>query len=317
MDKQELGVVISGFAGLSWRWLKRNWLRIAALCVIASVLAAEAVFVAVGWPNNWKPAAQATLAGALIAVAGTSLSVLIKYLFDSITLSTKHRLAVRGKILETFYGYAGNHLMPLAGAAGELAKFLLEFQRTTQRERERVLDSAFYSLAQYVRLQSALIGTFAVPGADRPLGLFLKSREREARVWDIMMPPWVFGVRSIQDQFLLIRYLPEHEGDAGETTPAEFMRHSRDDTHPLFILRQAFEQSVDGHPHLPEIIDVLIVLSALIDYEVRSVYEAWYIDTEPGPSASIKVIKQIPVEVKESLGIFYRARLSRAATEDK
>lgn len=282
------------------------------------MLAAEAAFVALAWPNDWKPAAQATLAGALIAAAATSLSVLIKYLFDSITISTKHRLDVREKILETFYGYAGHHLMPLSGAAGELAKYLLEFQATRRdQDRKKVWDSAFYCLAQYVRLQSALIGTFAVPEADRPLGLFLKSREREARVWDIMIPPWAFGVRSIQDQFLLIRYLPEYNGDAEESNPATFRKKSRNKKHPLFTLRQTFEKWVGGHPHLAEIIDVLIVLSAVIDYEVRSVYDAWYIDTEPGPSASIKVIEQFPDHVKDRLGIFYRARLSRAANVNK
>ncbi len=316
MDKVR-SVTINVIAA-TWRWVERNWVRLGALCVIAAVLTAEAVFVAAAWPNSWEAAAQATLAGALIAVAGSSLSIPVKYIFDSITLNTKHRLAVRANILEGFYGYAGHYLIPLAGATGELAKFLTELQwATTERGRAQAFDGAFYALAQYIRLQSALIGTFALPGTDRPLGLFLKSIEREQRVWDVMIPAWAFGLRSFEQQTVLIQHLPEHEASTAEKTPALFIAHSRDRKHPLSPLRRRFETVISKHGHLPEMVDVLRVLSALIIYEVRSVYDAWYIDTEPGPSTSIKVIEQIPDDVKDKLGIFYRARLSRKPTQEK
>lgn len=280
------------------------------------VILAELAFVALAWPDDWEPAAQAALAGVLITVAGSLLSVAVKWTFDSISLKTEHRLRLQGKIMETFYTYSGHYLMPLAGVVEELAKYLRAYQAARSDDKKiEALDGAFYSAAWYVRLHAALIGTLPLENVERPLGLFLKSRDREQLVWDLMMPPWALGIRSLEQESLLIQSLTRGSPSSSDaihqlTPPHDFIRNSHDPDHALSLLQQRFEKVVGGHDHLAEMIDVLTALNELINYEVRLAFDAWYTDVDGALPESIGIIKAFPDELKAKLGIFYRAKVT-------
>lgn len=298
-------------------FLRRNWLPAVAAIVVGGVLAGEAAFVAWAWPDDWEAAAQAALAAALVTVAGSVLSVPIKWAFDLISLNTEHRLRERAKILDMSYTYAAHYLMPLAGIAAELAKYLREFQTAiTDDKKSRSLDAAFFSVAQYVRIQWALLGTAPLPGVDKPLGLFLKSAEREQRVWDLIMPPWALGIWGLQQESLLVQGLVDTSsasaGDTGIPRPSAFLAKSRDSNDALNALRSTFQERLTENPHLNEMIDVLTALNQLINYEVKSILDAWYTDTDVTVPSTIKVIEEFTQDVKKNLGIFYRVEVGSA-----
>jgi hypothetical protein len=153
---------------------------------------------------------------------------------------------------------------------------------------------------------------------DRPLGLFLKSKEREQLVWDLMMPPWAFGIRSIEQESVLIQSLTRDSLSSGDVSheliaPAEFIRNSHDQNDPLSSLQERFQEVISGHQHFAKIVDVLTALNEVINYEVRSIFDAWYIEVDSGPPMSVEIIKRFPDAVKEELGIFYRT----AVTEER
>ena len=289
----------------------RYWLPATATVALISIVGGGGVFAALAWPNDWEPAAQATLAGAFATAAGAGLAVFVKVAFDWVSLDTQHRLGVRAKILDSFYMYAGHYLMPLAGAASALQLHLITYQAAqSAKARRKALDGTFYSLGQYVRIQAALLGRVTFAGVDRPLGLFLKSSDREDRVWHVMMPSWVFGIRWLEEESILIDSMTESQRSPVGTSPppmspAVYIANSHDAGHPLFALRKKFDRKIREHKYLTQMIEVLTTLNKLINYEVRSVLNAWYTDVESDPPPEYEKVKSYSNEIKDQLGIFY------------
>lgn len=302
-------------------WLKAQWIPATATGALISIVVGGGIFAALAWPKDWEPAAQATLAGAFATAAGSGLAVFIKVAFDWISLDTQHRLGVRAKILDSFYMYAGHYLMPLAGAASALQLHLLAYQAAQSAQaRRKALDGTFYSLGQYVRIHSALLGRETFAGVDRPLGLFLKSSDREDRVWNVMMPPWVFGIGWLEEESILIDSMTESQRWSVGTSPrpmspAVFIANSHDAGNPLSALRKKFVRKIREHKYLAEMIEVLTTLNKLINYEVRSVLNAWYTDVESGPPPEYEIVKSYSDEIKDQLGIFYISGISAAVAE--
>jgi len=290
-------------------WIKRRPLPVSGGLIIATILVAEVVFVAVAWPSGWESVAEASLAGVLITTAAAALSIAVKWLFDLMTLHTQHQLNAREKILEQSYSYACDYLMPLAGIAGEIARYLREYRMAEPGTQEcaTAIDDTFYAVARYVRLHSALISTIPLPDCPRPLGLFLSSTESEDLVWDLMMPPWAFGIRSLEQESTIIRHLTGDDDSSSRLIPpALFIQQARTPSHPLHILRGQFEGTITGHSHLDEMIDVLLALTDVVNYEVRALLHAWYGDTEELQSEGLIRVGAMEDDVRRrELGIFY------------
>jgi len=254
------------------------------------------------WPSDLDAAAQTTLAAALVGLVGTIGSVAVKYFVDELTLVTQHRLNVRTGMLEKFYDYAGHYVMPLAAAAGETARYLTEYQSASSGMRTQKLDSAFYSAAQYVRLQATFKSTFSLPGVQPPLGILMGSHKAERRIWDITPPAWALGVSSLADESVLLEGLCGSDGNM--RSPKAFIDCAHDPTSPVYRLKQAFAIRVTSDAVLlSDVISVLNTLNLLINYEVGMVYAAWYTDPPENPKDELKAIAALPPEQKRRLGI--------------
>lgn len=178
-----------------------------AFVAVVALLVTEIVLIASVWPDKWTDAAQAALAGALISAFVALASIFVKAIFDRITLETQYRHNVRAKLVESGYVYSCEYLMPLAGSAVELARNIDEYRRAdTGPKKERCLEAVLFCLAQYLRVQLGLVGTIPARDSTRPLGLFLTTKRSEDRVWDLMVPPWAFDIRLLDEQGRLVDY---------------------------------------------------------------------------------------------------------------
>lgn len=288
-----------------WKGLRHDEL-ISALAFVAAVLVL--VVTAAAWPAQWNDAAQATLAAGLIGAYVGIGSICVKAAFDRITLETQYRHNVRQRLVESSYVYACEYLMPLAGSAVELGRNIEEYQKASSEEkRESCLDAILYCLAQYLRVQLGLIGTIPTRESSRPLGLFLTTKQSEDRVWDLMMPPWAFDMRSLETQALLVESLYATVSSAiSLRTPTEFIAESRDPATALGQLRTGFRSFLAAYPYRTEMQTVLYALGELVDYEVRRVLSAWYTAETLQEPARLGDVKRIPAEIQQQLGISYR-----------
>jgi hypothetical protein len=273
-----------------------------ALLALTLVVVGVFIYAWSNWPSDWEPAAQATLAAALVGLLGGIASVVVKWFVDQLTLVTQHRLNVRARMLEKFYEYAGHCVMPLAAAAGETARYLTEYATASPETRTEKLDSAFYSAAQYVRLQAAFKSTFSLPGVDPPLGILMSSHEAERRIWDMAPPAWVFGVRSLTDESAVLGALCGIDGKM--RSPEAFIDCGHDPKSRVGRVREAFVMRVTCDPVLlNDLISTLITLNLLINYEVGKVYAPWYTDSPEEPKKELNDIKALSAEEKRKLGI--------------
>ncbi len=238
--------------------------------------------VAVSWPSDWEPAAQATLAAALITLLSGGGGLFLKAAFEKLRLETEHQLRIRAKIVESSHSYACDYLMPLASGAGELATHIEEYRAADSEMPDRYLDAVLYSLAQYVRIQNALTSVMPLPDGTRPLGLFLTSKESEDQVWDTMIPPWVFNLRTLGDQSHLISALYCSTPDSTEhpihLNPPHVFVELLQSSGTLSTIRNNVREVLDNHQYLTEICTTLYALCDLVNYEVRVVLKAWYQD---------------------------------------
>jgi hypothetical protein len=167
-------------------------------------------------------------------------------------------------------------------------------------------------LALYLRIEAALRGYIPLPDSPKPLGLFLASEESEDRVWNLIMPPWAFGVRTMKDRSTIVSHLYKDSDDEPTDdpmtrlrAPAEFVDDSLDEDDPLHRVRKTVEDHIGAHPNLEDMILLLNVLSDVINYEVRTILSAWYL-TEKQLPASLELVDRIPPEVRsQQLGIYY------------
>lgn len=262
------------------------------------------IYAGLNWPSDWEHEAQATLAAALIVLVGTVGSVAVKYIVDQLALVTQHSLNVRLRMLDKFYEYAGHYVMPLAAAAGETARYLTEYASASPERRAEKLDSAFYSAAQYVRLQATFKSTFSLPGVDPPLGILMSSHQAERRLWNLAPPAWALGVTSLTDESALLAALTDDDGKM--RPPKAFIDCAHDPTSPAHRVRQTFVARVTSDSALlRDLINVLNTLNLLINYEVGRVYAAWYTDSAEDPKDQLKGIESLPAEQKGKLGISY------------
>jgi hypothetical protein len=280
----------------------RGFLLPGALLAATLGVVGGLIYAGLKWPSDWQPAAQATLAAALVGLVGTIGSVTIKYFVDERTLVTQHALDVRTRMLDRFYEYAGHYIMPLAAAAAETARYLTEYASASPEKRTEKLDSAFYSAAQYVRLQAAFKSTFSLRGVDPPLGILLSSHQAERQVWNLTPQAWALGVSSLADESALLGALCGPNGEM--RSPESFLKRAHDPKSPVYRGRQRFVARVTRDPALlTGLINVLNTLNLLINYEVGRVYAPWYADSPEEPKKELNDIKALSAEEKRKLGI--------------
>ncbi|MCI0856667.1 MAG: hypothetical protein J4N98_08250 [Chloroflexi bacterium] len=284
---------------------------IVAVIVGAALIGGQIAFVYSAWPTTWTTPAQATLAAAFITLSGTILASVGKFAFDSISLQTTHKLAVREKMLDRFYDYAGNYLVPFAAASGELAKYLDELLTAPHDLRKQSAgDGVLFATAQYVSIHSALVGTFSLPNVDRPLGLLLRSRAAEIRVWKLVIPPWALGVSTLEMESALIGDLHMRAGQM--RPPTEFLALSRVEGSALNRLRRIILQALSEDPvHTARLMLVLRSLNLLLNYEMSKVYAAWYSDSEAEPTEILDAVADLPDTARARLGIDYEVAPNR------
>jgi hypothetical protein len=276
-------------------------------------LAQQAVMSSQVWPWNWPIAAQVALLTVGLPAIASWVAILVKDALDRRTLRTQHRLNVREKLLSTSYAYSCDYLMPLASSAGNLATHLIEFSGAeSEADKQTCMDAIFYEIAFYIRLESALRSYIPLPEGPNPLGLFLASEKSENRVWDLIMPAWAFGIRTLEQRSVLVSKLYCNGRTAGDPNrnqllaPGEYLTASRTASDPLSLVRASVENHIKSHAHLGEAMIVLYALSDLINYEVRLVLSAWYTDPQY-PTAAIAQVSGIPIDIrKKVLGIEYQ-----------
>ena len=280
----------------------RAWLLF--LVALTAATAGVGIFVGFHWPSDWETEAQATLAAALIAAFSTVFGATAKLAFDVSALAANHRNNVRSNMLERFYLYAGQYLLPFAAAAAETARYLQEYSRAETPARQNAkLDGAFYSAAQYIRLHATFQNTFSLPNAEPPLGIMLSSHKAEKRLWNLVVPPWRFGVSSLIKESVLLEGLTDWDGEMRR--PTEFIRLSHVPNSPLADAREAFVTAVTPERILFDLKDVLITLNQLIDYEVGVVFAPWYEDKPDFPMKGLCRLQQFSRAHKQELGIFF------------
>jgi hypothetical protein len=268
------------------------------------------VAVTLSWPSDWDTAAQATLAAALITLLSGGGGLFLKSAFEKLRQETEHQLGIKAKIIESSYAYGCDFLMPLASSAGELATHITEYIDAPNADmREHHLDAAMYSLAQYIRIQNALTGVIPLPDGTRPLGLFLTSKQAEDLVWDTIMPPWVFNVRTLSDQSELVWALYCHQPDRVDhpvhLNPPHRFVELLNSSPTLSTIRSRFRDVLDNSPYLTEMCATLYSLCALVNYEVRVVLKAWYHDDAEAQLEGLATVRQFSNETKAALGLFY------------
>jgi len=293
------------------RLLRRYAFEIFAACAAAAAIIV-AVAIAVSWPSHWEAAAQATLAGALITLLSGGGGLFLKAAFEKLRLETEHQLGIRAKIVDSSYAYGCDYLMPLASGAGEVATHIQEYRDTTDAVmRDHHLDAVIYSLAQYLRIQNALTSVMPLPDGTRPLGLFLTSKESEDQVWNTMIPPWVFNLRTIDDQSRLISALYCSTPDSVEhkthlNPPHAFVELLRS-SELLSAIRSDVRHVLDTNQYLPEICTTLYALCDLVNYEVRVVLKAWYQSDSEAQLQRVETVRAFPDQTKLALGLFYES----------
>lgn len=256
------------------------------------------------WPKSWEPAQQASLAGALIALVGGIFAVVGKWFFDRISINTQHVLSVRENIIGRFYKYAGNYLAPLAGTAGELNKYLAEFRIAqdavhTQMEQDALHATLFY-LSKYIQLQYVLRGQITLPNIDPPEGIFLVSPESEELVWALMIPPWAFGIETLEQQSLLVQELTKH-------SQVEFINLCQDQSSDLHGLGQHVDAALkeDWPNKISDLSDTLHAFNLILAYELTMVYSPWYRKSAPYPRHALATVLDLPEDRRDRIGIFY------------
>lgn len=267
--------------------------------------------MAVAWPDKWESSAQAALAGVLVTSTVGLVSILAKGSFDQLSLATQYRLNARNKILETSFDYARDYLLLLAGVAGELAAYLDEYLDARSASPPRpedmavALDGAFYFTAMYIRLEGGLLCTIPL-GTGRPLGLFLRSKEAEDRVFDLMVGNWALGIRGLESEAILIRELCDQTESRKLISPATFIERSRIEGSELAKIKLGFDSFMTDNQLVGETADAMLVLNDIVNYEVRQILEPWYgatFDPVPASAANLSLMSQ---ELKEALGLFYK-----------
>lgn len=266
------------------------------------------LFIAIwNWPEEWEPAAQATLAGVLVTGTVGTVSIFVKALFDRLQQRSQHKMAVREKLLEVSYQYACDYLMPFAGSSAELARFLDQYERSLNEPTEASanVDAAFYATALYVRTHNALLGTQPIERMPRPLGLLLRSDEAEQTMWNVTMPPWALGIGSFYDEAVLVQSLLEEDGRL--RAPHDFITLSRTTSTELGNIRSVFEENLRANPRVGQIITVLRVQNELLNREVRVMLAGWYPRRVIDHSDLLKKLSVLSDDDREALGLFYDA----------
>ena len=273
------------------------------------------ISLAAFWPDDWPEAAQATLAGAIIALISALLTTMVslglKSWFDSATIKTTHKLAVRSSILKVFHTYAGHYINPLSIASGELASYLeqyeilkaLDFESSEKVQRKlEAAERAFYHLARFAKYRTAMTGTYGLRGVEPPPGVFLATTSAESRVWDWTPQLWALNVSNVDDEAALVDSLDNERRSGAEALAfLDLARKEGSKLHHLFI---SFSEWLENNEHLTEIVTVLNALNRLLDYELAQVFSPWYDDAPGPPDAEIAAMKELSKQAKERMGLF-------------
>lgn len=267
------------------------------------------------WPGDWPVSAQATLAAAIIApIVGLVTAVVsagLKWWFDSVTLKTTYQLSVRSSMLKAFHSYAGNYIIPLSVASGELASYLeqyetlkqLEFESAEKEKRKsEAAERAFYHLTRFVKYRTAMTSTFSLRDVVPPLGVFLATNVAENRVWSWTPQLWALNIWNLEDEATLVDSLDTERRSGNEAIA--FLNSAREDGSTLNRLFTSFVDWMEKNEHLRELATVLYALHALLSYELARVYSAWYKDDPREPKEEIAAIEGLSKEAKDRMGLF-------------
>lgn len=286
-----------------------------AVAVGATAIALIVLLAPRFWPTEWEPAAQATLAAAVVGLVGALVGVLLappaKWVLDQVSLHTKHQLAVRSQVLVRFHDYAATYLYPFHSASGDLSTYLMEFDQAQRRQREdEALDGAFYALARYTYFYHVLSGQIAPRETSRPEGIFLSSRDGEDLVWKLCIRLWAFGVRTIRDEAVLVNELVRIDGSF-ESADQYLEKINNTSlligtTATLKTVFSGFARTMAiGHQELRDIATVLRVLCAVLGHELWRVWTPWYGSQARLPRQTFKPIKNIPQSRLQRIGVSY------------
>lgn len=282
---------------------------------VATIVGGDVSLALFSWPDDWPVSAQATLAAAIIApVVGLVTAVVsagLKWWFDLVTLKTTNQLTVRSSMLKEFHSYAGNYIIPLSVASGELASYLeqyetlkeLEFESPEKEKRKsEAAERAFYHLTRFVKYRTAMTSTFSLRDVEAPLGVFLVTNVAERRVWSWTPQLWALNVWNLEDEASLVDSLDNERRSGGEALA--FLKSIREDGSTLNNLFTSFVEWMEKNKHLSELVTVLYALNALLSYELARVYSAWYKDDPREPKEEIAAIEGLSKEAKERMGLF-------------
>jgi hypothetical protein len=265
-------------------------------------------------PGKWEPAQQVALAAAFITLAGTILSIVGKWFFDHISIDTKHIISVREKILERFYKYAGNYLVPLATAAGQLSTHLAQFRNATDlndsESAKEALHATLFYVGRYIHIQYQLGGELIPQNSDAPEGIFLESHESEALMWALMVPSWVFGLQTLEEESLLVEKLTTNKR-------VEFLGLLDDPQSPVHRLTKDLAAALkeDWPNKITDLSNALDSFNQILAYDLTVVYRPWYRRSTPYPRHALAAVLAIPEDRRKQIGIFYRYPTKWAETK--